>query len=210
VALVRNVARECGANARIAGVIGPSHDGYDPAQALNMTDARRYHDRQAQALAAAGVDLLYAPTFPSFAELCGVAAAMADTGLPYALAPMLDPGGCMLDGTLLVDAIDRIDGTVAAKPDFYMIGCLYPTHARSALEAARAQRSSTVARVRGLKANASPLSPEELDRIGRLSAAPPARFAHDLWECAREFDLRLLGGCCGTDQRDLAEIVALR
>ncbi|HYY35670.1 MAG TPA: homocysteine S-methyltransferase family protein [Candidatus Binatia bacterium] len=53
---------------------------------------------------------------------------------------------------------------------------------------------------RGLKANASPLSPEELDKLNHLAATDVQIWARDELACAREFDLAILGGCCGTDQ----------
>jgi hypothetical protein len=80
-----------------------------------------------------------------------------------------------------------IDGGVSPAPQHYMIGWLYPTHAQTALRALRAARPDLVTRVRGLKANASPLSPDELDKLDRLAAT--------IIKSGR------LGGCCGTDQR---------
>ena len=210
VELIREVAAASGATIAVAGVLGPASDGYDASSALGEEEAFRYHREQAQALADAGVDLLYAPTFPARGELCGAARAMADTGKPYALAPMLHPDGTMIDGTPLDDAVSYLDATVSPKPDHYMIGCLYPTHALSALEATRARHPAALERVAGLKANASPLSPEELTKLDRLAATPPDQFARDLWTCARAFGLRILGGCCGTDDRDIEAIAALR
>lgn len=198
------------ARIRIAGVIGPAADGYAAGEAPAEEAACAYHERQARALAECGADLLYAPTFPALGELVGVARAMARTGKPYVLAPMLRPDGTMLDGTPLGEAIGRIDTTVSPAPEQYFIGCLYPTHAQSALEATRASFPRHVGRVRGLKANASPLSPEELDRLGRLDARNPQEFARDEWSCAREFGLTTLGGCCGTDARDIEAIAASR
>jgi homocysteine S-methyltransferase len=65
----------------------------------------------------------------------------------------------------------------------------------------RAARPDIVARVRGLKANASTLSPKELDKLDHLAATDCQTWARDEIACAREFDLTILGGCCGTDQR---------
>ena len=115
----------------------------------------------------------------------------------------------MIDGTPLDEAIARIDARVAPMPKHYTIGCLYPTHAQTALEAARARNPSVVARVRGIKANASPLSPEELDRLGRVDATAPEQFACDLMACASEFGLSILGGCCGTDAADIEALAEL-
>jgi S-methylmethionine-dependent homocysteine/selenocysteine methylase len=189
-----------GARIIVAGVIGPASDGYAPGEALNAADAFAYHREQVETLAERNVDLLYAPTFPAFSELCGVARAMAQTGRPYALAPMLHPDGTMLDGTPLAEAVASIDAGVSPPPQHYMIGCLYPTHAQSALRALRATQPDLVARVRGLKANASPLSPEELDKLDHLAATDCQTWAQDEIACAREFDLTTLGGCCGTNQ----------
>ena len=202
VELLREVAhRAAGTRIILAGVIGPASDGYAAREALKEDDAFAYHCEQAATLAARDVDLLYAPTFPAFSELYGVARAMAKTGRPYALAPMLHPDGSMLDGTALAEAIERIDGGVSPAPQHYMIGCLYPTHAQTALRALRAARPNRITRVRGLKANASPLSPDELDTLDHLAASDYGTWARDEIACAREFDLTILGGSCGTDQR---------
>ena len=201
VELLRAIMQEfAGARTILAGVIGPASDGYQLGKALSGEKAFAYHREQANILAGLDVDLLYAPTFPAFSELSGVARAMAETGRPYALAPMLHPNGVMLDGTPFADAISRIDAEISPPPRHYMIGCLYPTHAQTALRALRASRPDLVARVRGLKANASPLPPDELDKLNRLSGADVQVWARDEFGCAQEFDLAILGGCCGTDE----------
>lgn len=177
VELLREAAhRAAGTRIILAGVIGPASDGYTAREALKEDDAFAYHCEQAETLAARDVDLLYAPTFPAFSELYGVARAMAKSGRPYTLAPILHPDGSMLDGTALAEAIERIDGGVSPAPQHYMIGCLYPTHA-------------------------SPLSPNELDKLDHPAATDYQTWARDEIACAREFDLTILGGCCGTDQR---------
>ena len=202
VELLRTIMQQfSGAQIILAGVIGPASDGYATDEALSADAAFAYHCDQADVLAGFDVDLLYAPTFPSFSELSGVARAMAQSGRPYALAPMLHPDGTMLDGTSLADAITRIDAEISPCPEHYMIGCLYPTHAQTALQALRTVRPALLNRVRGLKANASPLSPEELDKLNHLAATDVHTWVRDELTCAREFNLSILGGCCGTDER---------
>jgi S-methylmethionine-dependent homocysteine/selenocysteine methylase len=202
VEFLRTIMRQfAGARIILAGVIGPASDGYATDEALSREAAFAYHRDQADVLAGLSVDLLYAPTFPAFSELFGVARALAQTGRPYALAPMLHPNGTMLDGTPLADAIARIDAEISPTPRHYMIGCLYPTHAETALQALRAARPDLVKRVRGLKANASPLPPEELDKLNHLATTDAQVWARDELTCAQEFNLTILGGCCGTDER---------
>jgi S-methylmethionine-dependent homocysteine/selenocysteine methylase len=84
VALLRDLRQASGLEGLvfIAGVIGPRRDGYDPASAPDAGEARDYHGPQAACLAGLGVDLLYAPTFASAAELRGVAAAMRRPACP--------------------------------------------------------------------------------------------------------------------------------
>jgi hypothetical protein len=53
----------------------------------------------------------------------------------------------------------------------------------------------------GLKANASPLAPEDLDKLNHLAATDVQIWARDELRCARAFNLAILGGCCGTDER---------
>src|SRR5256886_17312632 len=124
------------------------------------------------------------------------------TLFPYTtLFRSLHPDGTMLDGTPLAETIARIDAEISPVPHHYMIGCLYPTHAETALQVLRASQRDLVKRVRGLKANASPLSPEELDKLNHLAATDVQTWVRDELACAREFDLTILGGCCGTDER---------
>jgi homocysteine S-methyltransferase len=65
----------------------------------------------------------------------------------------------------------------------------------------RTAQSAVVKRVRGLKAHASPLSPDDLDKLNHLAATGVQIWAPDELTCAREFNLAILGGCCGTDER---------
>lgn len=199
----------------IAGVIGPQGDGYDPTHAPDRDAAHAYHREQAEILAAAGVDLLYAPTFASAAEMEGVARAMAATGLPYVLAPVIDPQGRLLDLSPLTDAIARIDAEVVPPPAYFMVGCTHPSRFRAAQEAgvlpATTAAPEWVAgalgpRVVGLKANASARPPEELVALDQLDAGDPHAFAADMMGLRRDYRLRVLGGCCGTDHRHIAAL----
>ena len=69
-----------GARIILAGVIGPTSDGYATDEALSANAAFAYHRDQADVLEGLNVTLLYAPTFPAFSELSGAARAMAETG----------------------------------------------------------------------------------------------------------------------------------
>jgi S-methylmethionine-dependent homocysteine/selenocysteine methylase len=192
VELVCEVAQHAsGARIIVAGVIGPASDGYVSGAALNAENAF--------ASLRAGSN--------TCGTECGSALRSDVSGIVGAVWRCPRDGTnrtavcTMLDGTTLAEAIASIDASVSPAPQHYIIGCLYPTHAQSALRALRAARPDIVARVRGLKANASPLSPKELDKLDHLAATDCQTWVRDEIACAREFDLTILGGCCGTDQR---------
>jgi S-methylmethionine-dependent homocysteine/selenocysteine methylase len=192
----------------IAGVIGPSGDAYTPSEALDAEHGASYHRAAAEALAGAGVDFLFAPTFPAVEEALGAALAMATTGLPHVISFVLDHDGRVLDGTSLADAVARIDEGVSPQPLYYSISCVYPTVAERALDAADGHAD----RIVELKANGSPRPTTELVRLDHLETAGPATFAELMWSVHRSHpSLRVLGGCCGTDDRHmraLAELMA--
>lgn len=180
-------------DALIAGVIGPRGDAYLPEQAGTSGQAASYHGAQARALADAGADLLYAPTFPALSESLGVAEAMASTGLPFCIGFVLGQDGRLLDGTPLDDAIGAIDAT--NPPTHYLLSCVHPSLARRALEESPASRH----RIHGLKANTSRKPTQELVALGHLETEDPDVFADEMMQLASDYRFQVVGGCCGTD-----------
>ena len=190
----------------IAGVIGPSGEAYRPEESLPAKEARRYHSLQAEALARSGVDFLYAPTFPAVEEALGAAMAMGSTGLPYVVSFVLERDGRVLDGTTLHAAIERIDAE--APPLFYSISCVHPSIAATALRGEAVFSGLGARRLIEFKANASPLSPEELVQLDHPEGDDPELFATEMWSLQEDFGLRILGGCCGTDDRHMRALAA--
>jgi S-methylmethionine-dependent homocysteine/selenocysteine methylase len=158
------------------------------------------------ALTEAGVDLLCAPTFPSVDEAHGAAIAMATTTLPYAVGFVLDHRGRVMDGTRLRDAISRIDGSVAREPAWYSISCVHPHVARIALDELASTGPRELERLKEFRANGSRLSAAALAELDQLESDPPDEFGEALDKLGREFDLQILGGCCGTDSTHLAAL----
>jgi homocysteine S-methyltransferase len=186
----------------IAGVLGPYGDAYTPAEAPNAAVAERYHAAQARALADAGADLLFAPTFPAVDEALGCVRAMTATGLPSVISYVLGRDGHVLDGTTLADAVARIDAQAAPAPLFHSLSCIH------AEVAARALDGVPAGRVMECKANGSALTPAQLVALDHLESDPPETFAGDMWRLHTEHGLRVLGGCCGTDDRHMRALGA--
>ncbi len=189
----------------VSGCVGPRGDGYAPGAPMDPEDARSAHQRQADALAVAGVDQITAITMTSSAEAMGVARAAARAGRTSAISFTVETDGTLPSGEPLRAAIQAVDGDAQASghdvPAYYMINCAHPTHFESVVSDAGSWRE----RIQGLRANASTLSHAELDAMTQLDSGNP----QDLADCYRRLRtplsrLNVLGGCCGTDHRHVA------
>jgi homocysteine S-methyltransferase len=178
----------------IGGSIGPRGDAYKPEEALDREAAAAFHAAQVAALAEAGPDYLIANTLPAVSEAHGIADAFAATGLPYIVSFVVRPDGTVLDGTPLRRAIERIDDATSVAPAGYGINCVHPSVLGDALAAA----GDAAERVVYYQANASALTPDELDGRDELDADDPEALAAAMHDVGVRFGIRALGGCCGT------------
>ncbi|MEZ0359649.1 homocysteine S-methyltransferase family protein [Mycobacterium sp. SA01] len=197
------LAGQTGPPVWIAGVLGPAGDAYRPAEAPSESAAVDYHRPQIDALAEAGVDLIFAATFPAVGEAVGAARAMARTGLPFVVSWVLGPDTRVLDGTPLDQAIRQVDD--AAAPTYFSLSCIHPTVAARALEAS----GDAVDRISEVKANGSALSPAELVALDHVDSDPPAEFAAAMDDIRRSYGVAIVGGCCGTTDEHLRALGAL-
>ena len=180
------------------GLMGCKNDAYKPAQALSAEAARTFHGWQAKKLAAASPDYLMAATMPAVTEAAGMAAAMAETGIPYLISFVIDREGRILDGTSLEKAFSYIDQTVSPRPAGYMVNCAYPSFLRP-----EAQPSSVFARLVGYQANASSMDHSQLDSSDAVYADDISDWGDRMVELNRRFGVKILGGCCGTEKAHL-------
>jgi homocysteine S-methyltransferase len=192
----------------ICGLMSCKGDAYDQNQALKTDAAHAFHTWQASKLASAGVDFLMAATLPALEEALGLAKAMAETGLPYVVSFVLRPEGTLLDNTPLKDAVTAIDDGVTPKPLAFISNCTHASNFRSALMHKVNASSQVRDRVKGLLANTAALTPEELDNADSLVEEDPAVFGRDLEALNRDLGTKILGGCCGTDERHIGDLAA--
>ena len=190
----------------ICGLMSCRGDAYKPDEALTVAEAQEFHAWQAGKLADAGVDFLLAATLPALSEATGLALALAATGQPYMISFVVRPEGTLLDGTTLKDAIAAIDAAVTPCPLAYMINCTHASFARAAL--LHGTNSSTLVRQRviGLLANTAALSPEGLNESDSLVEEDPEVFGRLVAGLHGELGLKILGGCCGTDERHIRSL----
>ena len=187
----------------ISGCIGPRGDGYDPGQVMSEAEAERYHQQQIGVFAMTDADLITAVTMTNMPETVGLVRAANASGLPVVISFTLETDGRLPTGQSLKEAVCAVDAATDKAPAYYMINCAHPTHFNNALTAGDAW----VARIRGIRANASRRSHAELNEAPDLDDGDPVELGEQYADLVRRYPhINVLGGCCGTDHRHIARI----
>jgi homocysteine S-methyltransferase len=186
----------------VAGVIGPRGDGY-AAGRMSAAEAQDYHASQIAAFAETTADMVAAYTLNYVEEAIGIARAARALDMPCSISFTVETDGKLVGGTSLRDAIEAVDGETDAAPAYYMINCAHPTHFEQALSA----NEPWMKRLFGVKANASTKSHAELDESETLDSGDPIDLGRRYRKLRETYPgLRILGGCCGTDDRHIVAI----
>ena len=192
----------------IGGLMGCRGDAYKATEFLHPTEAKEFHSWQADLFAQAGVDFLYAGIMPTLPETIGMAMAMEQTELPYIISFMLRDTGRLIDGTTINDAIEKTDSSVKRKPVCYMTNCIHPNVLYKALSWDFNQTALVKQRFQGIQANTSELPPEQLDNSAELKCSDCLELAHAMYKLTELMTLKIIGGCCGTDNTHISKIAS--
>jgi homocysteine S-methyltransferase len=187
------------------GLVGPSGDAYAPEVELSGREALLIHAPQIQALGKAGVDMISAMTLTHAGEAIGIAQAAREIDIPVVISFTVETDGRLPSGQPLDAAIEEVDTATRATPLYFMVNCAHPDHFRDVL----ATGGAWITRIGGLRTNASRLSHAELDAAETLDDGDPQELGQlhaDLFRLLP--NLRVVGGCCGTDHRHVGCIAA--
>ena len=190
----------------VAADIGPRGDGYRVDTAPSVADAFDYHRAQLRVLAGTKTDVVCAWTMTNASEAIGITQAAREWELPVIVSATVETDGHLPDGSTLGEFIHRVDDATDGLPVFYMVNCAHPTHLADTLETARRRGEDWLQRFKGLRANCSKKSHEELDNSTELDRGNPQELADQLAVLQEAYELQVLGGCCGTDVEHIAEI----
>jgi S-methylmethionine-dependent homocysteine/selenocysteine methylase len=187
----------------VCGTLGPRGDAYAPESLMSAGEAERYHAPQIEVFAAAGVDMIAVYTLAYAEEGAGIARAAAAAGVPSVISFTLETDGRLPSGEPLREAVEEVDAESGDSPIYFMINCAHPSHFASMLEAPGEWKR----RIGGIRANASRRSHEELDEATELDSGNPMELADEYLDLRRVLpEVRVVGGCCGTDTRHIAGI----
>lgn len=206
VRFLRGIQRESGIEMYVGGLMGCKGDAYTGEGALSEHEARTFHKWQADLFCSAEVDFLYAGIMPTLPEAIGMAQAMEATGLPYIISFTIQKNGMLIDGTTISEAIASIDSSTKSNPICYMANCVHPCIVREALAQPFNSQELVFRRFLGIQANTSPLSFAELDGSQDLQCSPPETFAEEMLKLRNTSDIKIFGGCCGTDGRHMEQV----
>jgi S-methylmethionine-dependent homocysteine/selenocysteine methylase len=186
----------------ISGCVGSRGDGYKADISMTVDEAADYHRTPIATFRETEADMVAAFTMPYTAEAIGITLAARAEGIPVAISFTVETDGNLPSGETLQDAIEQVDSATTGTPAYYMINCAHPTHFADVFG-----DGSWTKRIRSVRANASAKSHSELDEATELDAGNPAELAECYVDLTNRLEnLNIIGGCCGTDQRHIAEI----
>ncbi len=185
----------------VSGNVGPRGDGYVVTERMSAEDALAYHRPQVHAFRAAGADMACAMTLGYPEEAIGIVRAAKEASLPVAIGFTTETDGTLPCGDKLASAVAAVDIATDAYAAYFLVNCAHPDHFADALDPGAAWTD----RIRGVRANASRRSHEELDEADDLDAGDPKEFGRLHARLVTEHpQITIFGGCCGTDHRHVA------
>jgi S-methylmethionine-dependent homocysteine/selenocysteine methylase len=148
-------------------------------------------------------DMAVALTFNNIPEAVGVVRAASRLGIPLGVSLTLTTEGRLRSGPSLRDAVETIDEETDGAAAWFGTNCAHPLEFAPAL----ADSGPWTERLRYVRPNAVKMEQVALCKLGHLEDGDPVELGHQMGDVAKRFpSADILGGCCGTDERHLAEI----
>lgn len=186
----------------VSGNIGPRGDGYKPGLLMNEADAAQYHLPQIEVFRDSGVDMVSAFTMNYVEEALGIVNAAKSREMPVVISFTVETDGALPSGEPLEEAIATIDQSTENYPLYYMINCAHPQHFKKILD-----RPGTAARLKGIRANSSSKSHEELDNSVVIDKGDKELLASEYKMIHDKLPgISVIGGCCGTDHTHIEQM----
>ena len=194
---IRSEYNEYKDNIFIGALIGTKGDSYNANEALQEDEAYKFHKYQCEMFKDSKTDFIFAGVVPSVSEARGLAKAMEETKLPYIVSFVVNKKGELLDNTIINDAIEEVDKYY--NPMIYMVNCVHPKNVLLRLHMESNKTATVRNRLKGIQANTSSLSPEELNNNCILQEDSFDELINGINELKTKFGFNILGGCCGTN-----------
>jgi S-methylmethionine-dependent homocysteine/selenocysteine methylase len=187
----------------IAACIGPRGDAYGTGGEISEGEAEEYHAVQLRNLEGTAADMAIAATFNNIPEAAGVIRAATNAGIPIGVSLTLTPEGRLRSGPTLREAVETIDESTGGSAAWFGTNCAHPLE----FEPAIADSGPWLERLRYVRPNAAKMDKIALCSLGHLEDGDPVELGEQMGDFAKRFpQADIIGGCCGTDERHLAQI----
>jgi len=187
----------------VGGCIGPRGDAYGTGGDITESEAEDYHSVQLTTLKETDADMAVAVTLNNIPEAVGIVRAAAAIGFPVGISLTLTTQGRLRSGPSLREAVESIEEATGGTAAWFGTNCAHPLE----FEPAIADSGAWTERLRYIRPNAVKMEQVALCKLGHLEDGDPVELGEQMGDVARRFPRAdILGGCCGTDERHLAEI----
>ena len=187
----------------ITAAVGPRGDAYGTGGTITADEAEAYHTTQLTTVKDTAADMATAVTFNNIPEAVGVIRAANALDLPIGVSLTLTTEGRLRSGPSLREAVEAIDTETDGGAAWFGTNCAHPLEFDDAL----ADAGPWLDRIRYIRPNAVKMEQVALCKLGHLEDGDPVELGQQMGEVARALpNADILGGCCGTDERHLAEI----
>ena len=190
-------------NIFVSGCIGPRGDGYQTENVMSAQEAQLYHNIQIATLKSVKADVVTALTMNYKDEALGIVQAAQENEISVVISFTVETNGHLPSGESLQEVIEAIDAKTDSYPLYYMINCAHPSHFFDQINGPHKWKS----RIRGIRANASCKSHEELDESTELDPGDITDLSNWHKKLKSQLpELTVYGGCCGTDASHIKSI----
>lgn len=187
----------------VSGNIGPRGDGYSPDLIMTADEAQTYHRTQIETFEQSEADMVCAMTINYVEEAIGIVRAARACNMPVCISFTVETDGRLPTGDSLQTAIETVDRETGGYPVYYMVNCAHPSHFQHVL----AHEGNWADRIYAVRCNASKRSHAELNDATELDIGDPEELGTDYLKLKGMLkNLRIFGGCCGTDHRHIAQM----
>ena len=191
-----------GTNTKVAASIGPFgavlHDGseYRGNYGRSEDELFEFHKTRIEILESAGPDVLLAETIPDLTEVKALARAFEQSKLPVWVSFSAGSATELWSGEKIVDAVLALRGV----PTLEAIGfnCVNPELVSDLV--------ATVRSVSNVPLVAYPNKGGKWDAETGQWNYQTGKVLVDYWPEWQQLDLEFVGGCCGTDARDIRKL----
>ncbi len=189
----------------VGALVGPRNDCYRADLALSSDESYRFHSAQLNELVNSKADLILAQTMPAVSEAHGIARLCSELDHPYVLSFCTGVDGRVLDGKALNEAFCEIDEdeNVVRRPEGYFVNCTHPNFHLGSYDPGQ------LGRLIGIQANGSSKDVCDLDGKSETVADDLKSWSEAMGLFHRDYDVKVLGGCCGTSAQHLEALADL-